>query len=28
MVVNKGIDANAKHKNGKLHMGTTIMESF
>jgi hypothetical protein len=28
MVVNKGIDANAKHQNEKMHVGRTIMESF
>jgi len=27
-IVNKGIDANAKHKNGRMHLETTIMESF
>jgi hypothetical protein len=27
-IINKEIYANAKHKNGKMHMETTIMESF
>jgi len=27
-IVKKGIDANAKQKNGKMHVETTIMESI